>query len=304
MTLPLPASPRRLAYLGTPELAVPTLEALVAAGHEVTVVVTRPDARRGRRGELAPSPVKAAALRLHIPVVHEIDALLGAVVDLGVVVAYGRIIPTRVLDRVPMVNLHFSLLPRWRGAAPVERALLAGDERTGVCVMDVAEHLDEGDVYVRRELDITSGDNLESLRDQLVDLGTEMLLDCLANGFGSPTAQVGEPVYAAKVTTEDRRLDFSTDGGSVSRVVALGGAWTTFRGRRLKVWSVRATHTSEPPAEPGSLAAPDADHVLPRVATVDGWVELVEVQLEGKARMDAKAWANGAHLTSTDRLEP
>lgn len=307
MTLPLPASPRRLAYLGTPELAVPTLEAMVAAGHDVVCVVTRPDARRGRRGEPEPSPVKAAATRLGLPVVHDVDELLAADVDLGVVVAYGRIIPARVLDAVPMVNLHFSLLPRWRGAAPVERALLAGDVRTGVCVMDVAEGLDEGDVFACREVAITEDDTLGSLRDRLVGLGTELVLDGLADGFGPPVAQEGDPVYAEKITAEDRRLDFAADAATVRRVVALGGAWTTHRGRRLKVWKVQAApadvaDAEVPGAAPGTVLASDAPHGHPRVATARGWVELVEVQPEGKARMDAHAWANGAHLTEADRL--
>jgi methionyl-tRNA formyltransferase len=307
MTLPLPAAPRRLAYLGTPELAVPTLEAIVAAGHDVACVVTRPDARRGRRGEPEPSPVKAAALRLGLHVVHDVDELLAAEVDLGVVVAYGRIIPIRVLDSVPMVNLHFSLLPRWRGAAPVERALLAGDVRTGVCVMDVAERLDEGDVFACREAAITEDDTLGSLRDRLVSLGTALVLDGLADGFGPPVAQVGDPVYAEKITTEDRRLDFATDDATVRRVVALGGAWTTFRGRRLKVWKVRVApadvaDSDVPGVEPGTVLAAEVAHGHPRVATARGWVELVEVQPEGKSRMDASAWANGAHLTGADRL--
>ena len=149
---------------------MPTLDALVQAGYEVAIVVTRPDARRGRRGEPEPSPVKAAALGHGLTVAHDVDAVLDAAVDLAVVVAYGRLVPNRVLERVPMVNLHFSLLPRWRGAAPVERALLAGDERTGVCVMDVVEALDEGDVFARGAVEIGAHDTLASLRATLVDV--------------------------------------------------------------------------------------------------------------------------------------
>ena len=115
---------RRLVYLGTPAMAVPPLQALVAAGHEVVLVVTRTDKRRGRGGELSPSPVKAAALDLGLPVSHDLDDVARCGAELGVVVAYGRIIPAPLLDAVPMINLHFSLLPRWRGAAPVERAIL------------------------------------------------------------------------------------------------------------------------------------------------------------------------------------
>jgi Formyl transferase len=132
-----PSSARRLVYLGTPEAAVAPLRALVDAGFEIALVVSRPDRRRGRGGALSPSPVKAAATELGLTVTDVLDDVLGVDADLGVVVAYGRIIPSRILERLPMINLHFSLLPRWRGAAPVERALLAGDIETGVCVMDV-----------------------------------------------------------------------------------------------------------------------------------------------------------------------
>ena len=132
----------RLVFLGTPDDAVPSLEALVGAGHDVALVVTRADARRGRRGAPSPSPVKARAVELGLPVTDQLDDVLDAGAGLGVVVAYGRIIPARILDAIPMVNLHFSLLPRWRGAAPVERAILAGDRTTGVCVMAVEPGLD------------------------------------------------------------------------------------------------------------------------------------------------------------------
>ncbi len=137
----------RLAYLGTPQLAVPPLRALVDAGHDVALCVTRPDRRRGRGGQTTPSPVKAAAGELGIAVSHDMDDLLAARVELAVVVAFGRIIPARLLQELSMVNLHFSLLPRWRGAAPVERAILAGDDETGVCLMKIEEGLDSGPVY-------------------------------------------------------------------------------------------------------------------------------------------------------------
>ncbi len=140
----------RLAYLGTPQMAVPPLRALVEAGHEVVLCVTRPDRRRGRGGATTPSPVKAAAIDLGVPVSHELLEVATAGVELAVVVAYGRIIPSALLTQIPMLNVHFSLLPRWRGAAPLERAILAGDAETGVCLMKIEEGLDTGPVYARR----------------------------------------------------------------------------------------------------------------------------------------------------------
>ena len=207
------ARPRRIAYLGTPDVAVPPLQALHAAGFEIAVVVTRPDKRRGRGSTLSPSPVKAVALELGLPVTDDLDAVLDAGIELGVVVAYGRIIPRRVLEAVPMVNLHFSLLPRWRGAAPVERALLAGDATTGVCLMEVAEGLDTGAVYAVEETPIAADDTLASLRGRLVEMGSRMVVDALTEGLAPPAPQVGEPTHAAKIDPAELALDWSAAGG-------------------------------------------------------------------------------------------
>lgn len=288
MTLAVPpAGPiRRVAYLGTPELAVPPLRALVDDGVDVALVVSQPDRRRGRGRDVRPSPVKAAALELGLPVTDQVDDVLEADVPLGVVVAFGRIIKPPVLEVVPMVNLHFSLLPRWRGAAPVERAILAGDEVTGVDLMAVEEGLDTGGIYRRTELPIGPDDTLEVLRGRLVAEGTRLLVSALREGIGEPTPQVGEPTYADKLSVEDRRLDWSAPAVDVHRRVRLGDAWTTHEGKRLKIWQTRV-----PPVGDG-----------PRVRAADGEVELVDVQPEGKGHMDAKAWANGAHWRPGDAL--
>jgi methionyl-tRNA formyltransferase len=287
------AHPRRIAYLGTPDVAVPTLLAIHAAGFEIPLVVTRPDRRRGRGGALSPSPVKTAALECGLPVTEDLEELHGLEVDLAVVVAYGRIIPTALLEQIPMVNLHFSLLPRWRGAAPVERALLAGDTRTGVCLMEVAEGLDTGAIFDVTEVEIAGDDTLESLRTRLVDLGTGMVLRALTDGFAEPQAQIGEPVHAAKIDPSELELDWQDSATQLSRVVRLGGAWTTFRGRRLKVWSARELPRTD--LAPGVL-----DGVV--VGTGDGALELLEVQAEGRGRVTAAQWRNGAQPTERDRL--
>ncbi|NCY16925.1 MAG: methionyl-tRNA formyltransferase [Actinobacteria bacterium] len=289
------AHPRRIAYLGTPELAVPTLVAIHEAGFEIPLVVTRPDRRRGRGGALSPSPVKAAALERGLQVTDDLEDLRGPEVDLAVVVAYGRIIPTSLLEMIPMVNLHFSLLPRWRGAAPVERALLAGDTRTGVCLMEVAEGLDTGAVFDVTEVEIAADDTLDSLRTRLVDLGTEMVLRALIDGFAEPQPQIGEPVHAAKIDPSELELDWNASAERLSRVVRLGGAWTIFRGRRLKVWSARVLSRSD-------LAAGALDGVV--VGTADGALELLEVQAEGRGRVPATQWRNGAQPSAGDRLGP
>ncbi len=228
----------RLAYLGTPEMAVPPLRALAEAGHDVALCVTRPDRRRGRGAHVTPSPVKEAATALGITVTHDMDDVAAAGVELAVVVAYGRIIPARLLALVPMVNLHFSLLPRWRGAAPVERAILAGDHETGVCVMRVEEGLDTGPVYAVRSLPLDDDVTLASLRERLVALGSVLLVDMLAagvSGLPEPVPQMGEATIAGKVTKEDLHLEWAEDAVQLTRVVRLGRAWTTFRGKRLTV---------------------------------------------------------------------
>jgi len=185
-----------------------------------------------------------------------------------------------------MVNLHFSRLPRWRGAAPVERAILAGDERTGVDVMAVEEGLDTGGTYRRAELEIGRDETLDELRDRLVREGSRLLVDALREGLGEPAAQRGEATYAEKLTPDDRRLRWDGPAIDVHRRVRLGGAWTTHAGKRLKVW-----RTNVPPHGDG-----------PRAMAADGEVELLEVQPEGKGRMDASAWARGARFRSGDPL--
>ena len=265
----------KLVYLGTPDMAVAPLRALVDAGHDVVLVVTRVDKRRGRGGGVTPSPVKAAALELGLPVSHSVDDVLVVARDngaeLGVVVAFGQIIKPHVLDEIPMVNLHFSLLPRWRGAAPVERALLAGDRVTGVCVMALEEGLDTGGVYARAEVPIGAETTAADLRTELVDVGTTLLIDTLDRPLEAwidhPEPQVGDVTYASKFGSADFEIDWSSPADEVHRLIRVGGAWTTFRGKRLKINEARL---------------------------VDGRVVPVAVQPEGKPTMAFDAWRNGA----------
>jgi methionyl-tRNA formyltransferase len=265
----------KLAYLGTPAMAVPPLDALIRAGHELAVVVTGADKRRGRGSALSPSPVKAAALASGLHVSHDVDDLLAHDVDLGVVVAFGKIIRPHVLDAIPLVNMHFSLLPRWRGAAPVERALLAGDATTGVCIMRIERELDTGGVYARAEVPIGPRSTADELRASMVAIGSELLTDTLAaplrEWIDDPAPQVGESTYADKLTADDLEIDWNAPADHIDRQIRVGGAWTTFRGKRLKVLS--------------------AD-------LIDGSVVPTTVQPEGKAEMPFDAWRNGARPTA------
>ena len=291
----------RLAFLGTPEMAVAPLRALTGAGHDVALVVTRPDKRRGRGGYTTPSPVKAAALELGIPVTHELAEIAHAGVELGVVVAYGRIIPAVVLEKVPLVNLHFSLLPRWRGAAPLERAILAGDRETGVCLMKIEEGLDTGPVYARCAVPLDDGITLQRLRVRLVELGCDILLAALADGVEHlpvPEPQVGEPTIAEKITSEDLQLDWSQPAGQVHRVVRLGRAWTTFRGKRLTVLEATVDVAR---ATPGETLRPGA-MVGAAVVTGDGVVQLIRVKPESRSPMSADEWLRGVRPENGERL--
>ena len=284
----------KLVFFGTPEAAVPPLHGLIRHDHEVQLVVTQADKRRGRGPSTTPSPVKAAALELGLPVSHTVDDVLATDAELGVVVAFGRLIKPHVLERIPMVNLHFSLLPRWRGAAPVERAILAGDAETGVCLMQLEEGLDTGPVYAVERTPISEEETAEELRNRLVDIGTRLLVEQLASGLGDPAPQEGEVTYAEKLTPEDFHLNWSLPAEDVHRRVRAGRAWTMFRGKRFIVTKARLA--GETPAAPGAV-----DGVV--VGCGDGrGVELVEVQPEGKPAMAAVAWRNGAQPSVDERL--
>ena len=281
---------RSIVFLGTPEPAARVLSHLIAEGFPVESVVTRRDARRGRGGELSASPVKRTALDAGIDVHHDLEWLAATEVKnrLGVVVAYGRIIPARILATTPMVNLHFSLLPRWRGAAPVERAILAGDERTGVCVMDVVEELDAGGVYARAEVAIGQM-NAATLTDTLADVGARLLGEFLRGESLDPVPQSGEAIYAEKIRADEGVIDWTSDASMVARVVRALRAHTTVDGRRLIVHEARecGPDVAVPDGPPGTC---DGNGV---VVCGSGAVRLVTVQPEGRASMDAEQWRRG-----------
>lgn len=294
---PLPiGAAARIVYFGTPEVAVAPLRALHASGVHVDLVITRPDTRRGRGSEVSPSPVKRAALELGIPVSQNLGdaaALAGGGDLLGVVVAYGRLLPMSLLSVVPMVNVHFSLLPRWRGAAPVERALLAGDWRTGVCIMRVVETLDMGEVYRHSIVDIRTDDNVDTLRDRLCARSIPLLIDVVCNGAGIGEPQVGEATYASKITATDLRFDWTNSAEQLVRITRVGVGHTMFRGKRLNIRTARVVDASASSA-PGQFLELVAEGVV--VATGAGTICLLSVQPEGKPILDALSWYHGARL--------
>lgn len=258
----------------------------MSAGHEVVLVISKPDAKRGRGGARAMSPVKEAATTLGLPTSDSLDDLRGLSLDLAVVVAYGRIIPTELLEEIPMVNIHFSLLPRWRGAAPVERAVLAGDERTGVAIMAVEPELDSGGVYAAGSTEVADK-TLVQLQDELSTLGTELLIPIVntwTTQRARAVAQEGTPSYAKKITSDELELDFSGSAVAALRTIRLGRAFTFVGTKRLRV--LDASLADPVDALPGTVVGTS-------VATADGALELLTVQPEGKGPIEAAAWRRG-----------
>ena len=300
----------RVIFFGTPEIAVGVLRALVESGFAVDLVVTGVDKRRGRGSQTSPSPVKQAAIELQIPVTHDVADAIALVTEndtsangssgsfVGVVVAYGHIISKDALQVLPMINIHYSLLPRWRGAAPVERAILAGDEQTGVCIMQVVEQLDAGDILQSATTQISQTDTTATLRARLGEMANPLLIDVLSNGATTATPQSGDVVVAAKITPVDLEIDWSKPAVVVDRQVRVGGAFTFFNDKRFKIHSLKVS-TEIFISESGNMVVVN-DRVL--VACGQGVVELVEVQPEGKPRISAEDWKKGARLDAQSRL--
>ncbi len=302
---------RRVAFLGTPHAAVPSLRALVEAGFDVPIVVSQPDRRRGRGSKLIPSPVKEAAIELGLEVADDPEVLLDVDdLDLAVVVAYGRILRGSILQQVPMINVHFSLLPRWRGAAPVERAILAGDNITGVCIMQVAEGLDEGAVYATTEVEIGFDETASELTDRLAALGAELLVHSIRDGLTDPRPQNGDTTYARKLDRAEAKLDFTQSASDIHRRVRIGRSWTTFRGARFGVEDVVPIDVQLAPGELKLLETTDvvtsrgdllSDPVV-AVGSAENSLALIEVKPEGRRAMKATDWWNGARPREGEQL--
>jgi methionyl-tRNA formyltransferase len=295
----------RIAFLGTPEPAVPSLNALHAADDvDIAAVITNPDRPSGRGHKLAPPPVKVAALEAGLEVWQPVkprevlDDLLALEVDACAVVAYGALLPRDVLDAGGrgFVNLHFSLLPAWRGAAPVQHSIRAGDDRTGVTCFVLEEGMDTGPVLTSAATPISADETAGELVARLAVLGAPLLVQALrglVDGSLTPVEQDHDrATLAPKITPDDARIDWSADAEVVTRAVRafnpVPGAHTTLRGQRLKVHRVRPVAGA---GAPGQVVG--VDEAGPVVACGRGAVRLVEVQPAGKPRMEGPAFANG-----------
>ncbi|PCE13769.1 methionyl-tRNA formyltransferase [Microbacterium sp. SZ1] len=300
----------RLVFAGTPSAAVPTLRRL-AAEHEILAVVTRPDAPLGRKRVLTPSPVAETAMELGLPVIKaarlddEVTRRIAALgPELGVIVAYGGLVREPLLSTPDRgwINLHFSLLPRWRGAAPVQRALIAGDERLGASVFQLVPELDAGDVFAMREADIPGDATADAALEELATFGADLTSDVVSGidaGTLHAVPQRGEPTLAPKLTLDDGALDWSQTASQVYArfrgVTPEPGAHTTVGDQRVKI--LTATPADGAELAPGELAATKTALL---VGTADAPLAVTRVQPAGKGAMNATDWWRG--LRDTDGL--
>jgi methionyl-tRNA formyltransferase len=301
----------RLVFLGTPAFAVPTLESLVAGGYDVLSVVTQPDRPSGRGRRLAASPVKDAALRLGLLVYQPervrrpeaVAALAGLRPDAMVVVGYGQILPQTVLDIPPhgIVNVHASLLPEYRGAAPMQWAIANGATRTGVTTMRIDAGLDTGDMLLKAETEIGPDETALELGARLAPMGAALLIETLERieSIAPHKQDAAQATYAPLLKKENGLIDWRQPAQAIHNRVRgfqpWPGAYTRFRGQQLHIWKSRVTAAAA--GEPGLLTS----HPL-AVVCGQGSLEPIEVQLEGRKRITAEEFANGQHITGHDIL--
>lgn len=299
----------RIVYMGTPDFAVPPLKAMAQAGYEIAAVVTQPDKPRGRGKSLQPTPVKEEALRLGLAVyqpqkVREpefAETLRGLRPDIIVVAAFGQIIPKEILDMPTFgcVNIHASLLPKYRGAAPIQQAVIDGEKESGVTIMRMGTGLDTGDMIAKVVVTLAEDETGGSLFDKLAEAGADLLVKTLPDIFEGRAVYEKQPEesptpYAGMITKEMGRMDFSKSAAELERLVRGLNPWpsafTFLNGKTLKVWK-SAVIQEETNAAPGTIVGSGKEGI--RVACGEDVLLLTEVQLEGKKRMEAEAFLRG-----------
>jgi methionyl-tRNA formyltransferase len=301
----------RIVFIGTGEIGVPTLQALLRSEHEVVGIVTQPDKPVGRSQSIEPPPIKKALSGTKISILQParikdqqaIDEIRALKPDVIVVMAYGQILPRGVLEipKIACLNLHASLLPRWRGAAPIQAAIAAGDLETGITVMYMDEGLDTGDILLQRAIDVLPGDTGGSLHDRMANVAPQALLDALellAKGGAPRTPQDNTcATYASKLKREDGKIDWSESAEAIERKIRAfdpwPGAFMEFDGRNLKIFSAVIVGLC---GTPGEILRNEKELV---VAASEGALSLGDVQLEGKRRMSAAEFLRGHRAGSS-----
>ena len=300
----------RLAFMGTPDFAVPSLAELIASGHDIVAVYSQPPRPRGRGQKLTPSPVHAFAETMGLPVFtppsmkaqDAIDTFASLDLDAACVVAYGQILKPAVLEapRLGCFNLHGSLLPRWRGAAPIQRAVMAGDKETGVQIMRMSEGLDEGPILLSERLPIQPDDTAATLSERMATVGATLWTRALAaieRGGVTETPQVGEPTYARKITPAEARIDWTRPAAETDAHIRglspFPGAWFEVPGAdgSVRVKALLSRPSLKGQGAPGEML--DDDFLI---GTGDGAVRLLRVQREGRAQQSAADFLNGFGL--------
>lgn len=307
----------KVIYMGTPDFSVAALEAIIQAGHEVTLVVTQPDKQKGRGKEIQMTPVKECAVKHGIPVFQPVkikepkavEELRKYPADIYVVAAFGQILTEEILNipRLGCINIHASLLPAYRGAAPIQWVILNGEEKTGVTIMQMAKGLDTGDMLLKGELYIAAKETGESLHDKLMALGAELIVEAL------PKIEKGELIpkkqddalssYASRLTKTMGEIDWQKDAHTLERLVRGLNSWpsayTRYKGKTLKIWEADVlTENSE--KAPGMVAAVGKDYF--DVQTGEGMLRIKSLQLEGKKRMSVKEFLLGYSVTEELQL--
>ena len=306
----------KIVFMGTPEYAAASLEAVIQSGREVVLVVTQPDKPKGRSGELVPPPVKECALKHGIPVFQpekikrpeEVAKLREYEADVFVVAAFGQILSQEILDmpRLGCLNVHASLLPKYRGASPIQRVILDGEEKTGITIMQMDAGIDTGDILWKKEIAIEPTDNFETLHDKLAVLGGEAIveaLDLLEEGKLVRTKQDDSlSCYAPLIKKEMGRLDFSKSAVVLDRQIRSMTPWpsafTKYNGKQLKVWKAVPLEGKGKKALPGEVTEVTKDSIT--VATGDGELRIEELQLEGKKRMSCHDFLLGVKVQVGD----
>jgi len=314
------AGPLRIAYFGTPDFAVPSLRRLLASRHTVVVVVSQPDRPKGRGHHLVSTPTKTVAVDAHVDVRQpdriRDEAFLGELAsfqpDLGVVAAYGKILPEALLQlpRLGLINVHASVLPRWRGAAPVHRAVIAGDAETGVTIMRVVKALDAGGMFLIRRRPIGPDETSTEVERDLAELGAEALIEVvegLAEGTAVETPQDESQVtYAPKIVKTEGAIDWTLSATAIHNLVRGLQPWPLvsgrFHGKRVLIYRT-AVSTEQTSAQAGVVARADADHF--EIAGGDGrLVRILEIQPEGRRVMTAREFLSGHPVEAGTRIEP
>lgn len=309
----------KIIFMGTPDFAAGALEALISAGHEIAAVVTQPDKPKGRSKELLPPPVKQCALKYHIPVMQPkriktpeaVAELKRYPADIYIVAAFGQILSQEILDlpKYGCLNIHASLLPKYRGASPIQHVIIDGEEKTGVTIMQMDAGLDTGDMLYKKEIPIEAADNYESLHDKLMVLGGEAIVEALSlleQGVLTPEKQDASlSSYASLIDKSMGRVDFTKRAAELDRLIRgltpWPSAFTSYRGRQLKIWRAEAAAGENAAARtPGEIVKVDKDSFT--VAAGEGVLKIWEVQLEGKKRMSVHDFLLGVKLQPGELL--